>query len=139
MLLATPDVSLAGTTVICCTGMSPFPSNVPPRATPAASPARRRLLPSGLRPCSRRAAASTGCFQRNKTSLPDCSSLSAPIRIINGNGDGAGHRGNRRTAPETEGCEVVIATGKLLRLYHFLLLPPARRPMREKELRWAKQ
>lgn len=82
-------------------------------------------------------------------------SFISPIRIIkrSGDGTGSGHRGNRKTALEMVGCEVVMTTGKLLNsvryplplllLFLFLLhCPPAekereRERRREEELRWS--
>jgi len=60
-------------------------------------------------------------------------------------GMGSGHRGNTGTALKMVGCEVVMATEKLLNsAHHFLffslfLLPPAKRQTREEEFRWAEQ
>lgn len=51
---------------------------------------------------------------------------------------GSGHRGNKKIALRMMGCEVVMATGKLLNSVHSLLLflpPPAGKGTREEELR----
>lgn len=117
-------VSLAGTTVMCCTGMLLFPSNAPElqHPHPAAPP----------RPLSHLQVA----HHRNEAPLPDSSSLSArsessKAKGRDGKGGGGCHRGNNKTtAPKTVGCEVAMGTGKRLHSadHVLLFLPRPRSP-----------
>ncbi len=116
-------VSLAGTTVICCIGMLLFPGNVQCYSHSIPSTPRLPVLLSvSLRvihcPIHK-------LFSGKGDTAPGSLSFISPLLIIDRSkdGTGSGHRGNRKTALETMGCEVVMTTRKLLKSpYHLLPL-----------------
>ena len=108
-LLPLLAVSLAGTTVICCIGMLVFPGNAPLlllQHSQHAAPSRPTIRVLACDPLSHQRAAFKERGHCSRIALLYQSNLDH-----RGDGTGSGHRGNRKTALEMVGCEVVMTTG----------------------------